>query len=198
MKSYWQRSKLGLAGLSAAAIAAAAVPDEAPSPKGATRASDYARQRPTATMPMAHTVQLDIERLRRVRPAKAEESAQPAEASSGQTDVDSIVEAAPPGTGVVDAFATKSWYVPPPPPPPVAAAPPPKPTAPPLPFAYMGSYDDAEGPTVIMLVRSDRLYTVSEGDLIDGTYRIERVQSGVIEMTYLPLQEKQQLPTGNP
>lgn len=198
MKSHWQRSKLGLAGLSAAAIAAAAVPDEAPSPKGSTRAIDDARQRPTATLPMAQAVQLDIERLRRLRPARAEEPAPPAQASSGPVDVDSIVEAAPPGAGVVDAFATRTWYVPPPPPPPVAAAPPPKPTAPPLPFAYMGSYDDAESPTVIMLVRSDRLYTVSEGDLIDGTYRIDGVRNGVIEMTYLPLQEKQQLPTGNP
>jgi hypothetical protein len=62
----------------------------------------------------------------------------------------------------------------------------------------MGLYDDAEGPAVIMLVRSDRLYTVSEGDLIDGTYRVDRVANGMIELTYLPLQEKQQLPTGNP
>ncbi|MBI4998634.1 MAG: hypothetical protein HZC22_17400 [Rhodocyclales bacterium] len=198
MKSYWQRGKLGLAGLSAAAIAAAAVPDEAQPPRGSLRAIDHARPRPTVTTPMAHTVQLDIERLRRLRPARAEEPVQSPEATSGQADVNSMVEQAPPGAGVVDAFATRTWYVPPPPPPPVVAAPPPKPTAPPLPFAYMGSYDDAEGPTVIMLVRSDRLYTVSEGDLIDGTYRIERVQGGVIEMTYLPLQEKQQLATGNP
>lgn len=198
MKSYWQRGKMGLAGLSVAAIAAAAVPDEARPPQGSRSPIDTARPRLAAKMPLSHTVQLDIERLRRLRPARAEEPLQRSEATTGQADVGSVVAEPPPASGVVDAFATRSWYVPPPPPPPVVAAPPPKPTAPPLPFAYMGSYDDAEGPIVIMLVRNDRLYTVSEGDLIDGTYRVERIQNGAIEMTYLPLQEKQQLATGNP
>lgn len=198
MKSYWHRGKLGLAGLSAAAIAAAAVPDETQLPRGSSRAIDSARPRPTVIVPPAHAVQLDMDRLRRLQPARTEESARSPEAPDEAVDVGRIVAEAPPNAGIVDAFATRTWYVPPPPPPPVAVAPPPKPTAPPLPFSYMGLYDDAEGPAVIMLVRSDRLYTVSEGDLIDGTYRVDRVANGMIEMTYLPLQEKQQLPTGNP
>jgi hypothetical protein len=198
MKRYWQRGKLGLAGLSAAAIAAAAVPDELQPPRGLPRAVDNARPRPTVTVPSAHAAQLDMDRLRRLQPARLGAPARPPEATDGSGSADGIVERMPVDTGIVDAFATRTWYVPPPPPPPVVVAPPPKPTAPPLPFAFMGVYDDAEGPVVIMLVRSDRLYTVSEGDLIDGTYRIDRIEKGVIEMTYLPLQEKQKLPTGNP
>jgi len=109
-----------------------------------------------------------------------------------------VAQEVPPAVEIVDAFAAKSWYVPPPPPPPVKPEPPPKPTAPPLPFTYMGRYDDSENPTVVMLVRGDRLYTVSEGESIDGTYRVERIDKGLVELTYLPLQEKQVLQTGEP
>jgi hypothetical protein len=102
---------------------------------------------------------------------------------------------APPETPTADvpnAFASTSWYVPPPPPKP---GPPPKPVAPPLPFTFMGRYDDA-AKAVVMLVKGDRLYTVSVGDVIDGTYRIDRITDRSIELIYLPLNEKQALPTG--
>jgi len=99
---------------------------------------------------------------------------------------------AAPQADVVNAFASTSWYVPPPPPAPSA---PPKPTAPPLPFTFMGRYDDA-AKAVVMLVKGDRLYTVSVGDVIDGTYRVDRISDKSVELTYLPLQEKQALPTG--
>jgi hypothetical protein len=96
------------------------------------------------------------------------------------------------GTG--NAFSATSWYVPPPPPPPAKPAPPLKPTAPPLPFSYLGRYQDAG--LIIMLVRGDRVYTVSEGDVIENTYRIERVSAGTVELTYLPLNIRQTLSTG--
>lgn len=94
-----------------------------------------------------------------------------------------------------NVFGAISWYVPPPPPPPPPPAPPPKPTAPPLPFGYLGTYQDAAMPVVI-LVKGDRIYTVSEGDVIDGTYRIEQVAAGQIELTYLPLNIRQLISTG--
>ena len=49
-----------------------------------------------------------------------------------------------------------------------------------------------------MLIKGDRIYTVSVGDVIENTYRVERVEQGVVEMTYLPLNIKQSISTGNP
>jgi hypothetical protein len=100
-----------------------------------------------------------------------------------------------PKNGIGNAFSVTSWYVPPPPPPPAPPAPPPVPTAPPLPFTYLGRYEDA--PTrLAILVKGERMYTVAEGDVIEETYRIERVTSGMVELTYLPLAIKQTLSTG--
>lgn len=96
-----------------------------------------------------------------------------------------------------NAFGATSWYVPPPPPPPPKALPPPAPTAPPMPFSYLGLYEGGSG-KVIMLVRGDHIYTVGVGDVIDNTYRVDRVDQGTVEMTYLPLNIKQSISTGNP
>jgi hypothetical protein len=97
---------------------------------------------------------------------------------------------------VGNAFGATSWYVPPPPPPPPKPLPPPPPTAPPLPFSYLGLYQGAPG-LVIMLVKGDHIYTVAVGDVIDNTYRIDAVERGKVEITYLPLNIKQFISTGN-
>jgi hypothetical protein len=96
-----------------------------------------------------------------------------------------------------NAFATTSWYVPPPPPPPPPAqpAPPLLPTAPPLPFTYLGRYVDAPMQLTILL-KGDRMYTVKEGEVIEETYRVERVTPVAVELVYLPLNIKQTLSTG--
>ena len=107
------------------------------------------------------------------------------------------VSAAEPG----NAFESKSWYVPPPPPPPPPPAPPqkplppPVPTAPPLPFVYLGTYQDAAKP-VIFLVRGDRVLSVSAGDVIEGTYRVDGIVRATLSLTYLPLNIKQTLNIG--
>lgn len=119
-------------------------------------------------------------------------------ADAGELDLTRLRRKAPadePG----DAFAAKSWYVPPPPPPPAAApkslAPPP-PQAPPLPFTYLGRFQDAAAP-VIFLVRSDRVLTVHAGDVIEGTYRVDGIVGSTLALTYLPLNIKQTLDIGN-
>jgi len=94
----------------------------------------------------------------------------------------------------VDVFVSKSWYVPPPP---AKALPPPPPLAPPLPFTYMGKLLDAPDRVVVFLVRGDRVYTVSPGDVIDDTYRVEALAGGQLTLTYLPLDIKQTLNIGN-
>ena len=96
------------------------------------------------------------------------------------------------------AFKAISWYVPPPPPPPKPPPkplPPPPPTAPPMPFSFMGRYEE-EGIRIILLVKGERIYTVSEGEVIDSTYRVERLTGGQLELTYLPLNIKQTISAG--
>lgn len=94
-----------------------------------------------------------------------------------------------------NVFGATSWYVPPPPPPPVKPPPPPKPTAPAMPFTFLGLYQEGTG-KVVMLVKGDRVFTVSEGDVIENTYRVERVSAGMVELTYLPLNIRQSISTG--
>lgn len=95
---------------------------------------------------------------------------------------------------VSNVFGATSWYVPPPPPPPEPPPPPPKPTAPPMPFAYLGSYDGGSK-LIIILSKGDRVYTVSPGDVIEGTYRVESIKGLWLEMTYLPLKIRQTINT---
>ncbi|MBW8307324.1 MAG: hypothetical protein K0M46_10975 [Thiobacillus sp.] len=102
------------------------------------------------------------------------------------------------GVAAGNPFGAISWYVPPPPPPPPPPpryVPPPPPTAPPMPFSFFGRYE--EGDTqIILLVRGERIYTVSAGDVIDNTYRVEGLAGGRLELTYLPLNIKQTISTG--
>lgn len=89
---------------------------------------------------------------------------------------------------IENAFNSMSWYEPPPPPPPppVALEKPAAPTAPPVPFTYFGRYENPPK-KIVMLTRNEQLYTVSEGDVIDETYRVEHVSDGAVSLVYLPL-----------
>lgn len=102
---------------------------------------------------------------------------------------------------VGDVFNATSWYVPPPPPryvkpPPPPPVPVPVPTAPPLPFTYLGRYGDSAS-RIIILSKGDRVYTVTEGDIIENTYRVEKLTAGMVNLTYLPLNIEQSLRTGD-
>lgn len=97
-------------------------------------------------------------------------------------------------------FAAHSWYVAPPPPPapPVETVkgPPPKPTAPPLPFTYMGSYAPNGVNPVFFLTEGDRVFDVHVGDTLDNTYTVDAFSNGALILTYKPLNQQQQLQTG--
>ena len=104
-------------------------------------------------------------------------------------------------SGAGTLFAAHSWYVAPPPPPPapvVEMAPPPpvKPTAPPLPFVYMGSYAPNGAKPVFFLTQGDRVYDVHIGDTLDNTYTVDSFTNGALVFTYKPLNQQQQLITG--
>lgn len=93
-------------------------------------------------------------------------------------------------------FGRQDWTPPPPPPPPAQAAPPPPPpSAPPLPFTYIGK-SLQEGRWEIFLARGDRTYLVREAAVIDGTYRVDAIKPPVLTLTYLPLNQVQQLNIG--
>ena len=101
-------------------------------------------------------------------------------------------------------FATHSWYVPPPPPPPspqssmatTESLTPPLPTAPPLPFVYMGTYKPDGAPPVFFLTRGDRVYDVHVGDTLDNIYSIDGFNGSQLLLTYKPLNIQQQLAAG--
>lgn len=98
----------------------------------------------------------------------------------------------PPREEVKDVFTTQTWYVPPPPP---QAPVEPAPSAPPLAFVYSGQLVEGEKRT-IFLARQDRHYTVREGDVIDGTYRVGAISGSLMELTYIPLDMKQTMQIG--
>jgi len=191
-------SKWPLLGVTATAVVLAAPPDAAstdtaPSYNGrkevnAAAPSDPQQSAPAQPQQLAPTLpqavthdtprtgqqmgRIELERLTRARPEAAAEK-----------------------TEVANAFNSVSWYEPPPPPPLPSPEPEPSPVAPPLPFTYFGLYEDP--PTrIVMLTRNEMMYTVSEGDVIDEIYRIERIADGSVAIVYLPLGTVQSINTG--
>lgn len=93
-------------------------------------------------------------------------------------------------------FGSQSWVPPPPPPAPAQAAPPPPPPmAPPLPFTFIGK-SVGDGVWEVYLTRGDRTYTARTNEVIDGTYRVDAIAPPILRLTYLPLNQVQQLNIG--
>jgi hypothetical protein len=94
-----------------------------------------------------------------------------------------------------DPFAPKGWLPPPPPPPPAAAAlpppPPPAPTAPPVPFRFVGLIEEKAAKPAAFIAKGEALFVVHVGDVVESTYRIESFNSAQVVITYLPLQQRQ-------
>lgn len=95
-----------------------------------------------------------------------------------------------PAAGV---FGSQDWNPPPaePPPPP----PPPPPTAPPLPFTYLGKAV-SDGAVEVYLARSGTTYIVRDDMVIDGIYRVDDISPPTLKLTYLPLNQVQQINIG--
>lgn len=95
-------------------------------------------------------------------------------------------------------FGRQDWNPPPPPVPEKAveeAAPPAAPTAPPLPFSYIGKAVE-KGSWEVFLARGDKTYVVRDKMVIDGTYRVDAIAPPNLTLTYLPLNQVQQLNIG--
>lgn len=109
-------------------------------------------------------------------------------------DLSAIKRPIPKNVHTTGLFESKSWYAPPPVPTVTAPAyvPPPQPTAPSLPFTFIGRMFDGKEVTVF-LSRNDRNYTVKEKDVLDDTYRVDKIGEGDAVLTYLPTNTQQTL-----
>lgn len=132
------------------------------------------------------------------------------DAATNATDVAAVVTATPAtparpnasgqrmSAGSANLFAVRSWQPPPPPPRPVAAvqdlAPP---SAPPLPFRYLGRMEDGGRITVFLGEGAQTVRVVRQGDQLSD-YRIDEISAQGMRLTYLPLQQPQQLLFGSP
>lgn len=96
--------------------------------------------------------------------------------------------------GAGGVFQSQNW-TPPPPKMAVTAAPPPPPMAPPLPFVYLGKAA-ADGAWEVFLSRADKTYIVRVNTVIDGAYKVVTIAPPVMTLTYLPLNQVQQLNIG--
>lgn len=101
---------------------------------------------------------------------------------------------ATPGTADNALFGTQSWI----PPAPLVVAPvavPVAPSAPPLPFIYLGK-SLTDGNWEVFLGRGDRSIIVHDKSVIDATYRVDAIRPPLLLLTYLPLNQAQQLTIG--
>jgi len=96
--------------------------------------------------------------------------------------------------GAASVFQRQDW-TPPPPKMVASTAPPPPPMAPPLPFVYLGKVA-ADGAWEVFLSRADKTYIVRAHTVIDGAYKVVAIAPPVMTLTYLPLNQVQQLNIG--
>jgi hypothetical protein len=83
-------------------------------------------------------------------------------------------------------FSEHSWVVEPPKPK-VVEMPPPPPVAPPVPFAYMGRFDNSPKGNLIYLATADQSYSVGIGKNVDNFWKLEKEDANNLYFTYLPL-----------
>ncbi|KQQ46325.1 hypothetical protein ASF61_18140 [Duganella sp. Leaf126] len=105
-----------------------------------------------------------------------------------------------PGFGAGEGiFLGQNWN--PPPPQPTAAeraaanAPPPPPMAPPVPYTYFGKAVQ-DGAWEVYLARGDKTYVARSQSVIDGAWRVDRIAPPLLTLTYLPLNQVQQINIG--
>ena len=121
-------------------------------------------------------------------------SAAPRAQPAATLDIDlGSLERAPAAAPRNDPFAPRSFA--PPPPPPQAQAPQAAPSAPPLPFRYVGTMT-ANGKTEVLVLRRDELISIVSGQNIDGEYRVDAITDERIGFTYLPLKQRQSIELG--
>jgi hypothetical protein len=95
---------------------------------------------------------------------------------------------------VRDLFSQHSWTPPSPKIKPMVL-PEPVPTAPPLPFAYLGKKLEG-GAWEVYLGQGEKTFVVREGQVLEGQYRVESIKPPQMGLMYLPLGQAQNLSIG--
>lgn len=70
------------------------------------------------------------------------------------------------------------------------------PAAPPMPFQFIGRMDDRTD-LQVFLQNGEKIYVVRKGDVIDATWKIERISDMELSLVYLPLHLSQTLSVGS-
>lgn len=95
-----------------------------------------------------------------------------------------------------ELFPVASW-TPPPPKPVAAVARPAPPTAPPLPFRYIGRKLEA-GRWEAYLERGEQVLIAREGERLAEVYEVRSIAPTMLTLVYLPLQQTQTMAIGGP
>ena len=128
-------------------------------------------------------------------PVKSKTGTLPAAAANGKPAV--IKDLSPSG----DLFTARSWKVAPTlasvieqpvNQTPVVQAP----SVPPMPFQFIGKLNDRSD-LQVFLQNGEKIYVVRKGDVIDETWRIERISDVELSFVYLPLHLSQTLSVGS-
>jgi hypothetical protein len=128
-------------------------------------------------------------------PVKSKTGTLPAAAANGKPAV--IKDLSPSG----DLFTARSWKVAPilasvteqpVNQTPVVQAP----SVPPMPFQFIGKLNDRSD-LQVFLQNGEKIYVVRKGDVIDETWRIERISDVELSFVYLPLHLSQTLSVGS-
>lgn len=94
-------------------------------------------------------------------------------------------------TKVENLFAATSWT------PPLAKLAASAPSAPPFPYAIAGNLID-NGVLTVVFTKQNQHFVLRVGEVLENTYRLDRINSSSIAVTYLPLGHQQTLPLGAP
>ena len=133
-------------------------------------------------------------RAKAAGPSKQQGSARSAAPASTPLDISLLNR--PAATDLEEnLFALPRPPAPPPPRTRAVAAPPPKPTAPPLPFKYLGTMID-RGTTTLFITQGGQNHSVKPGEVVSDVYRLEQLSETHATFVYLPLEERQTLPIG--
>lgn len=92
-----------------------------------------------------------------------------------------------------DLFSGKNWNPPPPPPPKLDVV---APTAPPLPFTFLGKKME-DGIWEVYLSRGELTFIVHEGMAFESNYRVDKIGATTLTLTFLPLNQTQTLAIGD-
>lgn len=109
-------------------------------------------------------------------------------------DLSAIKRAMPENIQQGGLFGSRTWYAPLPlvPVSSMAPPPPPPPSAPPLAFTFLGRMID-RGEVTVFLSKGGRQYTVKVNDILDDTYRVDKITVTNAVLTYIPLNIQQSL-----